>query len=105
MKRCSRALLLALSLCLILMTAALADAEDFVFALNTSGDGYVVTGYTGSETSVTVPDWYNGDRQRRVPGADRHQVGFHPQHHRPHWFGCLQKLFQPEQADVLHRRL
>lgn len=59
MKRCSRALLLALSLCLILMTAALADAEDFVFALNTSGDGYVVTGYTGSETSVTVPDWYN----------------------------------------------
>ena len=60
MKRCSRALLLALSLCLILMTAALADAEDFVFALNTSGDGYVVTGYTGSDAVIAVPSSIHG---------------------------------------------
>lgn len=49
----------ALALCLILMTAAAADTNDFTFALNGSGDGYVLTGYSGSDTNVTVPDWYN----------------------------------------------
>lgn len=53
-----RMMFAALALCLILMTAAMADTNDFTFALNGSGDGYVVTGYSGSESTVTVPDWY-----------------------------------------------
>lgn len=51
-------LLTALALCLLLCTAAIADTNDFSFALNGDGDGYVVTGYSGSDTAVTVPDWY-----------------------------------------------
>lgn len=51
-------ILTALALCLLLCTAAFADTNDFSFALNGDGDGYVVTGYTGSASSVTVPDWY-----------------------------------------------
>lgn len=54
-----RAILAALVLCLM-MTVAFADTNDFSFALNSAGDGYVVTGYSGSGASVTVPDWYNG---------------------------------------------
>ncbi len=54
-----RAALIALALCLAL-SLALADTNDFTFALNGSGTGYVVTGYSGSEMSVLVPDWYEG---------------------------------------------
>ncbi len=55
-----RMILTALLLFVLLMAAALADTNDFTFTPNGSGDGYVVTGYSGSETTVTVPDWYNG---------------------------------------------
>ena len=54
-----RMILAALVLCLLMAGAALADTKDFSFTLNTSGTGYVVTGYSGSESTVTVPDWYN----------------------------------------------
>lgn len=44
----------------MLMTgAAMAATDAFTFTLNAGGDGYVVTGYSGSESTVTVPDWYN----------------------------------------------
>lgn len=49
---------LVLSLCMIMV--AVADTSDFTFTLNSNGDGYAVTGYTGGESSITVPDWYNG---------------------------------------------
>ena len=52
-------ILAALALCLLMTGAAMADTKDFTFTLNAGGDGYVVTGYTGSESTVTVPDWYN----------------------------------------------
>ena len=52
------ALAAALMLCLML-NMAWADEGGFTFALNGAGDGYVVTGYTGSGSSVTVPGWYN----------------------------------------------
>lgn len=52
-------ILTALALCLLCCVAAFADTNEFTFALNGDGDGYVVTGYTGSDASVTVPDWYN----------------------------------------------
>lgn len=55
-----RVMLTALMLCVLLTAAALADMNDFAFSLNGSGNGYVVTGYSGSETTVTVPDWYKG---------------------------------------------
>ena len=51
--------LLMLALSVALCAAAFADTEGFTFALNGAGDGYVVTGYTGSASSVKVPDWYN----------------------------------------------
>lgn len=54
-----RMMLTALVLFVLLTAAALADTNDFTFTPNGSGDGYVVTGYSGSETTVTVPDWYN----------------------------------------------
>ncbi len=54
-----RAALMALVLCLA-WTLAAADISEFTFALNGSGTGYVVTGYSGSGMSVTVPDWYEG---------------------------------------------
>lgn len=53
-------ILAALALCLLGCMAAFADTNDFTFALNGGGDGYVVTGYTGNDAAVTVPDWYNG---------------------------------------------
>lgn len=54
-----RVILAALALCLIMASAAMADTNDFTFALNAGGDGYIVTKYTGSDATVTVPDWYN----------------------------------------------
>lgn len=51
-------ILTALALCLLWCTAAFADTNEFSFALNGNGDGYVVTGYSGSDAAVTVPDWY-----------------------------------------------
>lgn len=55
-----RMFLAALALCLLMATDALADTNDFTFKSNAAGTGYVVTGYTGSDTTVTVPDWYKG---------------------------------------------
>lgn len=55
-----RLMLAALMLCLLMVGAALADTNDFTFQSNAAGTGYVVTGYTGSDTTVTVPDWYKG---------------------------------------------
>ena len=52
-------LLLALALCILMGTLSLADSAELTFSLNSAGDGYVVTGYNGSASSVTVPDWYN----------------------------------------------
>lgn len=54
-----RVLFVALALCLLMVGAAMADTSDFTFKSNSAGTGYVVTGYTGSDTTVTVPDWYN----------------------------------------------
>lgn len=54
----SSALICALAMCLVL--AASADENGFTYALNSTGDGYSITGYTGSDTAVTVPDWYMG---------------------------------------------
>lgn len=51
-------LLAILALCFLLNTAFAADTTGFSFTLNGSGDGYIVTGYSGSDSSVTVPDWY-----------------------------------------------
>lgn len=45
---------------LLLTTVATADTAGFSFTLNSAGDGYVVTGYSGSDAAVTVPDWYSG---------------------------------------------
>ena len=55
-----RMVLCALALCLILASAAVADTNDFTFTLDESGSGYQVTGYSGGESSITVPDWYDG---------------------------------------------
>lgn len=52
-------ILATLMLCLLLSGSAMADTKDFTFKLNAAEDGYVVTGYSGSEATVTVPDWYN----------------------------------------------
>lgn len=54
-----RAFLAALALCLLIASTAMADTNDFTFTLNTDGDGYIVTQYSGSAANVTVPDWYN----------------------------------------------
>lgn len=59
MRKLCKIFLLMLALCVALSAAAFADTEGFTFSLNSAGNGYVVTGYTGSATSVTVPDWYN----------------------------------------------
>lgn len=50
----------ALSVCLLLAAASAAETDSFTFSLNAAGTGYVVTGYTGSASDVTVPDWYDG---------------------------------------------
>lgn len=54
-----RGIVLLLALLMLLSATAFADAAEFTFTLNAAGDGYVVTGYTGSDAAVTVPDWYN----------------------------------------------
>ena len=46
--------------CLVLPSASAADKEDFTFVLNSAGTGYSVSGYSGSDTAVTVPAWYMG---------------------------------------------
>ncbi len=53
-----RMMLLVLALCILMCAAALAENTDFTFVLNSAQDGYVVTGYSGSDATVTVPDWY-----------------------------------------------
>ena len=35
-------------------------SDDFVFSLNSSGDGYTLTSYNGEDTSVVIPSSYNG---------------------------------------------
>ncbi len=35
-------------------------SDDFVFSLNSSGDGYILTSYNGEDTSVVIPSSYNG---------------------------------------------
>ncbi len=60
MKMFRRMTLAALAICLILAVAATADTNDFTFSLNASGNGYIVTAYLGSASSVEVPGWYNG---------------------------------------------
>ncbi len=42
----------------LMMSCAFAFAEDFTFSLNSSGDGYIVSDYTGSDADVKIPDWY-----------------------------------------------
>lgn len=60
MKRILRlALALSLAAACICSAALAADTDGFTFALNSSG-GYSITGYTGSDSTVTVPDWYLG---------------------------------------------
>ena len=54
-----RIVLLALALCLLMGSVAVAAVADFTFSLNAAGDGYVLTGYQGADASVTIPDWYN----------------------------------------------
>lgn len=54
-----RGMVMLLALVILLTAAAFAEVEEFTFALNAAGDGYVVTGYTGSDSAVKVPDWYN----------------------------------------------
>ena len=36
------------------------ESDDFVFSLNSSGDGYALTSYNGEDTSVVIPSSYNG---------------------------------------------
>ena len=54
-----RGIVLLLALLILMSATALADTAEYTFTLNDAGDGYVVTGYTGSDTAVKVPDWYN----------------------------------------------
>lgn len=50
----------ALLLCIAWTMAGAEDTADYTFSLDESGAGYIVTGYTGSASSLTVPDWYQG---------------------------------------------
>ena len=36
------------------------ESDDFVFSLNSSEDGYILTSYNGEDTSVVIPSSYNG---------------------------------------------
>lgn len=60
MRPICRFILAVLCLCLLRLPAALAEEQDFSFALNSSGNGYVVTKYHGSASEVKVPDWFSG---------------------------------------------
>ncbi|MBQ8555948.1 MAG: leucine-rich repeat protein [Clostridia bacterium] len=55
-----RVALLVCIMLLLLGSALAAETDDFTFSLNGDGTAYAVTGYTGSASSVTVPDWYEG---------------------------------------------
>ena len=56
-----RLILPVLLVALLMAACALADdLSDFTFSIN--GANCTVTGYTGSATSVKVPDWYQGVR-------------------------------------------
>lgn len=61
-----RMMLIAAVLCFILMTGASAGTDGYSFSLNSAGDGYIVTGYSGSATALTVPDWYQGLRVTEI---------------------------------------
>ena len=54
----------AVMLCALLLAAGLvsgiAAETGFTFVLNDQGDGYILTGYTGSQSAVTVPSSYMG---------------------------------------------
>ncbi len=52
-----RALIVSLALCMLMCSVSLAE-EGFTFTLNGSGDGYIVSGYTGSDAEVKVPAWH-----------------------------------------------
>lgn len=58
MSKWVRCLLLGLALVCLLPVYAFAAASDFTFAETSDGTGYVVTGYTGEDASIIVPDWY-----------------------------------------------
>lgn len=58
MSKWVRCLLLGLTLACLLPVYAFAAASDFTFAETSDGNGYIVTGYTGTSASITVPDWY-----------------------------------------------
>lgn len=61
MLRKLRVVLPLVLLALLLCCAALADdLSDFKFSV--TGDTVTVTGYTGSASSVKIPDWYQGKR-------------------------------------------
>ncbi|MBE5809310.1 MAG: hypothetical protein E7318_00065 [Clostridiales bacterium] len=53
-----RGVVMLLALMILLAATAFAENDEFTFVLNTAGDGYVVTGYTGGDANVKVPDWY-----------------------------------------------
>lgn len=56
-----RLVLVAVLLCVGMTTMCFADeGVVFTFELNDAGDGYALTGYSGDEASITVPDWYMG---------------------------------------------
>lgn len=59
MKQLSGLLVLVLVACMLL-PAACAEGEAFTFEIHANGKGYVLSGYNGQDSSVTVPDWYNG---------------------------------------------
>lgn len=42
----------------VMLTSAYADSEGYTFVLNETKDGYIVTGYTGQKSTITVPDWH-----------------------------------------------
>lgn len=55
-----RVMAAAMAAMMLFAAAAFAGTGDFSFTLNNAGDGYIVTGYSGGDTAVVVPDWYNG---------------------------------------------
>lgn len=50
----------ALMMAMLLSITFAAENGEFSFALNASGDGYIVAGYAGSDSVVVVPDWHEG---------------------------------------------
>lgn len=59
MKRLFRwALVAAAVLAVLLQCACATDTDEYTFSLNSDGNGYVVTGYSGTDAAIIVPDWY-----------------------------------------------